>query len=98
MWCERIPMSENEQIIVLLVKVVKNLKKLRKQKWRPKMFGRHYNPADWGLMQDVLKELSISKSTLYRYRADEKVRWDQKGGLSYYYLPDLRDLKYPCMK
>ncbi|MGB4399230.1 MAG: hypothetical protein WBJ10_07665 [Daejeonella sp.] len=92
-------MSETEQVILLLVKVNKNLKKLRKQmKRRPKMRGRHYRPEDWGLMQEVLKKLSISKSTLYRYRDQKKVRWEQKGGISYYYLPDLLKLKYPCMK
>ncbi|MES3016400.1 MAG: hypothetical protein V4721_01420 [Bacteroidota bacterium] len=92
-------MSENEQIILLLVKVVKNLKKLRKQKRsRPKLSDVDYNPADWGLMEDVFKILSISKSTLYRYRAQKKVCWDQKGGISYYYLPDLLKLKYRCMK
>lgn len=92
-------MSENEQIIFLLVKVVKNLKKLRKRKKSlARMGDSNYNPADWALMAQVLKQLSISKSTLYRYRKNKKVRWEQKIGLSYYYLPDLLKLKNRCMK
>ena len=84
---------------MLLIKVNKNLKKLRKElKCRREVPVREYNPEDWALMGEVLKKLSISKSTLYRYRQQKKVQWVQKGGLSYYYLPDLIKLKFECMK
>ncbi len=90
---------ENEQVILLLTKLNKNVKKLRKQfKSRPSMSGPNFNPADWGLKEQVLKDLSISKSTLYRWRAEGKVLWEQKGSISYYYLPYLLTLKYTCMK
>jgi hypothetical protein len=93
------PKVEDQEIILLLIKVNKNLKKLRKQlKSRPRMHGSNYNPDDWGLKEKVFKDLSISKSTLYRYRKAKKVRWEQKGGVSWYYLPDLLKLKYQCMK
>ncbi|MGB4400094.1 MAG: hypothetical protein WBJ10_12055 [Daejeonella sp.] len=92
-------MSENEEILLELRKVNKNLKKLRKAlKSRPSMHGPNFNPADWGLKEEVMKILSISKSTLYRYRDDDKVIWDQKKGTSYYHLPSLHKLKDKCMK
>lgn len=90
-------MSEIEQIILLLTSIDKRLEKLCKKTPRKKRKITD-NPDDWVFLQEALKRLGISKSTLYRWRDDDLVRWEKKKGTVYYYLPDLIRNKNRFMK
>jgi hypothetical protein len=90
-------MSELERIIELLEQVVKNqqtaLDRSDCAQSTPK-----FNLNDWELPEQVMKKISISLRSLYRYRKDGIVAWIKIGGRSYYYLPDLLKLKNKFMK
>jgi hypothetical protein len=97
---------EDKQVISLLIKLNKNLKKIRKALMSgpdiqsaaqdPVLSG--YNPDDWCLLEDALKITRASKSSIYRYRRQHLIRTDKVAGIVKYYIPDLLRLKYKCMK